>query len=304
VGLGVRVRCGARVTAIRTSAPPGSSAASSPSSAEAAVAGVTLASGEEVDAEVVLSNRDVPLSYGLLRGAAETHGSARSQRLLAGGEYSAGVIAYLWSVEGRRLEKLAHHNVFLSADYRGSWQRATCPDSLPRCPNFYLHCPARTDPTAAPPGCDSLMVLLPVANMQEILRAQEAERRRTASPLLAALTAGSAAASAAAAGGGEVDYSGLVAAGREAVFRALEEAGVAGPGGAAGLRGCIAEEVVIEPSQWAERYSLAHGAAFGLSHGLSQLSILRPDVGDDKVRGLYHVGASCRPGNGVPLVML
>ena len=48
----------------------------------------------------------------------------------------------------------------------------SCPNlttgTLVTCPNFYLHAPARTDPSAAPPGCDSLMVLLPVANMQQM----------------------------------------------------------------------------------------------------------------------------------------
>ena len=34
-------------------------------------------------------------------------------------------------------------------------------------PNFYVHVPSRTDPTAAPADGDSIMVLLPVANMQE-----------------------------------------------------------------------------------------------------------------------------------------
>jgi phytoene desaturase (3,4-didehydrolycopene-forming) len=55
-------------------------------------------------------------------------------------------------------------------DFEGSWVRATGPDTLARSPNFYAHCPARTDPTAAPPGCESLMVLLPVANIQEVGR--------------------------------------------------------------------------------------------------------------------------------------
>lgn len=55
--------------------------------------------------------------------------------------------------------------------------------------------------------------------------------------------------------------------------------------------------------QWRARYGLEHGAAFGLSHGLGQLSVFRPSIRDDKVRGLYFVGASTRPGNGVPLCM-
>ncbi|GLI64657.1 hypothetical protein VaNZ11_007985, partial [Volvox africanus] len=167
-GLGVRLRCGARVTAVRTAPGQGGGQV---------VEGVTLASGEELDADVVVSNRDVPLTYELLRGPAEAHGSARARRLLAQ-EYSAGVISYNWSLD-KKLDQLLHHNVFLSGDYEGSWIRATSADTLSRSPNFYVHCPSRTDPTACPPGSDSMMVLLPVANIQEIVKAQETERRRS-----------------------------------------------------------------------------------------------------------------------------
>ncbi|GLI64658.1 hypothetical protein VaNZ11_007986, partial [Volvox africanus] len=95
-----------------------------------------------------------------------------------------------------------------------------------------------------------------------------------------------------------VDYSALVAAGREAVLRSLAEAGITN------VRQHIVNELVIDPTEWRDRYSLAHGAAFGLSHGLTQLSVLRPGLADKQVRGLYFVGSSTRPGNGVPLTMI
>ncbi len=47
-----------------------------------------------------------------------------------------------------------------------------------------------------------------------------------------------------------------------------------------------------------------HGAAFGLSHGLNQLALFRPALQDPVIQGLFFVGASTRPGNGVPLVMM
>lgn len=56
----------------------------------------------------------------------------------------------------------------LPGQFRRSWERATGVASLLPRPNFYVHCPSRTDASAAPPGCDSLMVLLPVGNMQEV----------------------------------------------------------------------------------------------------------------------------------------
>ena len=42
------------------------------------------------------------------------------------------------------------------------------------------------------------------------------------------------------------------------------------------------------------RYGLKHGAAFGLSHPLTQLAILRPAPRDATIAGLYFVGASAR----------
>lgn len=182
---------------------------------------------------------------------------------------SAGVIAFNWAVEDYRpLDALRHHNVFLSGDQRASWRRARAPDELQRHPNFYLHCPSRTDAAAAPPGCHSVMVLLPVANAQER--------------------------------GGDDDYSSLIAAGRAAVLRTLRDAGLAD----GGLEAAIAHETVICPREWRRRYALTHGAAFGLAHGLDQLSLLRPGFEDGRLPGLYFVGASARPGNGVPLVMM
>jgi hypothetical protein len=54
--------------------------------------------------------RDVSMSYGLCD---ESSGVRHKQQQLAAKEFSAGVIAYYWSVN-RRLDMLCHHNVFLS----------------------------------------------------------------------------------------------------------------------------------------------------------------------------------------------
>ena len=66
----------------------------------------------------------------------------------------------------------------------------------------------------------------------------------------------------------------------------------------------IEHEVIISPPEWEEKYGLRYGAAFGLSHGLDQLSLFRPGNKDDVIQGLYFVGASTRPGNGVPLCFI
>jgi phytoene dehydrogenase-like protein len=77
-----------------------------------AVEGVTLASGERLAADIVVSNRDLPAAYPLLGGDSQQHGRRQHAKLTAK-EYSAGVISYNWNV-GRRFDQLQHHNVFLS----------------------------------------------------------------------------------------------------------------------------------------------------------------------------------------------
>ena len=66
----------------------------------------------------------------------------------------------------------------------------------------------------------------------------------------------------------------------------------------------IVHETVIDPIAWRERYALRRGAVFGLAHGLGQLAANRPGARHGLVRHLHFVGASTRPGNGVPLVLI
>ncbi len=230
--------------------------------------GVELESGERVAADVVLCNRDLPAAHALLRGegaSAARVGAYAAQRSeeLGKMEYSAGVIAYCWALRGARLGGLLHHNTFLSLDdAAAAWRPARAPAELPLRPNFYVHCPSRTDASAAPAGeNDSVMVLLPVAN--------EA--------------------------GGAIDYAALAAVGKERVLSSFVTAGLGNVGAH------ICAERVIAPPDWRAATGVRHGAAFGLAHGLGQLSALRPGLKDARIAGLYFVGASTRPGNGVPL---
>ena len=244
--------------------------------------GVRLASGEVLRADIVVANPDIPYVYSDLLpsgGAAFAAEAARQD----GMEYSAAVIAFNWALSAP-LPALLHHNVFLGSDYEGSWVRPTCEAELaaPRQLNFYVHNPCFTDASAAPPGASSVMVLLHVGNLQEQ------------------------AAAAAKAGRPAPEPAAMIAAGRDAILRRFAAAGMGDVGA------LITHETVIAPHEWRERYNIAHGAVFGLSHGLTQLACFRPPTctglpgwpETPMAEGLYFVGASTRPGNGVPLVMM
>lgn len=64
-----------------------------------------------------------------------------------------------------------------------------------------------------------------------------------------------------------------------------------------GMRTC-------SPRDWASDLNLDRGAAFGLSHDFMQSVCFRPSNKSKTHPGLYFVGASTVPGNGLPMVLI
>jgi phytoene desaturase len=69
-------------------------------------------------------------------------------------------------------------------------------------------------------------------------------------------------------------------------------------------RGRVVLEKVRTPLDWRADYNLEEGAAFGIGHGILQVGYFRPPMVSTSVQRLYFVGASTRPGTGVPLVTI
>ncbi len=64
---------------------------------------------------------------------------------------------------------------------------------------------------------------------------------------------------------------------------------------------CVVGRESYGPLDYAGELNLYKGAAFGLSHHFSQSAFFRPP---NKSRGIYFVGASTVPGNGLPMVLI
>jgi phytoene desaturase len=97
--------------------------------------------------------------------------------------------------------------------------------------------------------------------------------------------------------GPNVDWSRDGDAFKEKVYDLLERrCGVA--------RERVVYEKVRTPLDWRDEYNLEEGAAFGIGHGIFQVGYFRPPMVSKAVEGLYFVGASTRPGTGVPLVTI
>lgn len=251
------------------------------SKAKQIVKGVRLESGEFVAADVVVANPDLPCVWDQMI-AKETFPEAQKESdRWENADYSCSVIEFNWCLD-KEVPNLLHHNVFLSGDYKGSWDRPAVIDDFaaPKQHNFYCHNPVYTDKTSAPSGGASIMVLLPVANLNE--QKQICKKKGLPVP-------------------NEED---MVNAARKAVLRRFKEAGT-------DIEQNIVAENITTPTEWQQRFNIKHGAVFGLSHGLTQLAAFRPPVrtgipqlDSPEVDGLHFVGASTRPGNGVPLVLM
>jgi phytoene desaturase len=219
--------------------------------------GAVLADGAKLTADVVLANADLPYVYERLLPP------DRTARSLSRKRFSSSAISFFWGLD-RPYASLPPHTLFLADDYRANFESIVRDHGLPANPSVYVHAPARLDPAAAPPGQDTLTVIVPVGHLRD---------------------------------DGSQDWDDLRDRAREHVFRRL------GTLGFGDLRDHIKFEESYTPLTWATRHNLSKGATHGLSHTITQMGYLRPRNRHQRYSNLYFAGASTHPGTGVPTAM-
>ena len=126
------------------------------------VTGVRLASGERFPADVVVSNGDVANTYRKL--IRPEHRRKWTDRRLEKMKYAMSLFVVYFGTD-RTYEHLPHHSIVLGPRYEGLlgdiFDRKVVADDF----SLYLHTPTRTDPSLAPPGCESFYVLSPVPHL-------------------------------------------------------------------------------------------------------------------------------------------
>jgi phytoene desaturase len=114
-------------------------------------------------ADVVASNADVGHTYRSL--IAPEHRRHWTDRRLDRTRFSMSCFL-LYLGTRRTYPQLEHHTLILSERYRelvrDIFDRKVLPDDF----SMYVHAPTRTDPSMAPEGCESMYVLIPVANLR------------------------------------------------------------------------------------------------------------------------------------------
>jgi phytoene desaturase len=148
-GQGGAVRCGTEVAAITV--------------ADRRATGVRLANGQEIPADIVVSNADSAWTYRYLLPP-ETRRRWTNRRIERS-RYSMSLFVWYFGT-GRKYPGVAHHTILLGPRYRellkDIFDRKLLADDF----SLYLHRPTATDPSLAPDGCDAFYVLSPVPHLQ------------------------------------------------------------------------------------------------------------------------------------------
>lgn len=145
---GGAVRCNSEVAAISVT--------------DGAARGVKLASGEEIPADIVVSNADSAWTYRYL--LPPTARRRWTDRRIERSRYSMSLFVWYFGT-ARRYPDVAHHTILLGPRYRellrDIFDRKILADDF----SLYLHRPTATDTSLAPDGCDAFYVLSPVPHL-------------------------------------------------------------------------------------------------------------------------------------------
>lgn len=163
----------------------------------------------------------------------------------------------------RTYPEIAHHNVLFGPRYKDLLEDIFSNGKLPDDFSLYLHAPTRTDKSLAPDGHESFYVLSPVAHLGHLNIDWKVEGPRYAERILNYLDA-----------------------------KYLP-----------GLKDSLVVKKIFTPDDFKTELNAHVGSAFSLEPVLHQSAYFRTHNRDDKVRGLYFVGAGTHPGAGVPGVV-
>jgi phytoene desaturase len=122
--------------------------------------GVRLAGGEEIEADLIISNADMWFTETKLLGEEfQTHREKYWQKRIMA---PSAFIMYLGVSE--KLPSLVHHNLLFSEDWRKNFDDIYKTPCLPDAPSLYVCAPSVTDASVAPAGKENLFVLVPIAS--------------------------------------------------------------------------------------------------------------------------------------------
>ncbi len=163
----------------------------------------------------------------------------------------------------RKFEDVAHHTVIFGPRYKELIGEIFKGPKLAQDFSLYLHRPTASDPDLAPEGCDGFYVLSPVPHL----------------------------------GRAGLDWAKEGPLYRDRILKFLDETTMPG------LMDSLVTSRIFTPFDFRDELGAHLGSAFSLEPILTQSAFFRAHNRDDRIGGLYLVGAGTHPGAGVPGVV-
>lgn len=217
--------------------------------------------GRTFRVDVVVCNGDVPFTYKHL--IKSVHRKKWNDAAI-GRLHIAMSCFLLYIGTKKQYPELKHHTLILSQRYRelvrDIFDRKILADDF----SMYLHVPTRSDATMAPPGCESMYLLVPVPHL-----------------------------------GADIDWGKTAEPFKNKILDFLEH-----DFGMKDLRQNIEVLEMFTPLDFESQLNSHLGNAFAIEPRLTQSAVFRPHNKAEDIEGLYFVGAGTHPGGGVPGVLL
>jgi phytoene desaturase len=175
--------------------------------------------------------------------------------------FSCSTFMMYLGIEGL-YDRLAHHTVYLTRDYRRNLREIETDHILSEEPSLYVQNACVTDPSLAPDGMSTLYVLAPVSHLHSNID-WKWERDR---------------------------------------FRGVVLRQLADKLGLDDLEGRIRYERIVTPLDWQRQFATYRGATFSMAHTLGQMLHFRPHNRFEDLEGVYLVGGGTHPGSGLPVI--
>ena len=122
-----------------------------------------LAKGENILADVVLSNMDVWFTYNRLLAK---HPQLHPTKILSQ-ERSSSALIFYWGIK-KQFPELDLHNIFFSSDYKAEFDHIWQQQDIYHDPTVYLNISSKLKPDDAPGDCENWFVMINVpANSEQ-----------------------------------------------------------------------------------------------------------------------------------------
>ncbi len=125
-------------------------------------AGVRLTNGDNIYADIVVSNADAATTYHELLPDAVSR--KWSKRKVEKARHSMGLFVWYFGTK-QRYENVGHHTIVLGPRYEELLKDIFSRKRLADDSSLYLHRPTNSDTSLAPEGCDAFYVLSPTPNL-------------------------------------------------------------------------------------------------------------------------------------------